>query len=226
MVLRCPVEGGDAYFKCSPEIFGSEAAVTQALAERMPGRVPEVIAVDEAQRWLLMGDLAAAELGEQDESLWHHGLTTHAGIQVSWLGRTDELVGLGLPVRSLADLAAEVEVLTGDPALAEACRRLDRLGPGPTLVHGDLHPWNVVFGSGAARVFDWSDAAVSHPFVDLATYVFRTQDVAVRRELVEAYVAAWAPVTAHRSPCGRRPTSPWSWARCTRRRPTAPSCRR
>lgn len=193
VVLRCPAEGGDAYFKCSTEIFRSEAAVTRALAQQMPGRVPEVIAVDEAQGWLLMGDLAATELGEQDESLWHHGLTTHAGIQVSWLGRTDELVGLGLPVRSLVHLAAEVEVLTGDPALAEACRRLDRLGPGPTLVHGDLHPWNVAWGSGAARVFDWTDAAVSHPFVDLATYVFRTQDVAVRRRLVEAYVAAWAP---------------------------------
>jgi hypothetical protein len=193
VVLRCPVEGGDAYFKCSPEIFRSEAAVTRALADRMPGRVPEVIAVDEARGWLLMADLAAPELGEQDESLWHHGLTTHAGIQISWLGRVDELVALGLPVRSLARLAAEVEVLTGGPALAEACRRLDRLGPGPTLVHGDLHPWNVAFGSGALRVFDWTDAAVSHPFVDLATYVFRPQDVAARRRLVEAYVAAWAP---------------------------------
>ncbi len=79
------------------------------------------------------------------------------------------------------------------PTLVESCRRLDEIGPGPTLVHGDFHPWNVAFGpGGTTRVFDWTDAAVSHPFVDLATYVFRTQDVAVRRRLVDAYVDAWS----------------------------------
>jgi aminoglycoside phosphotransferase (APT) family kinase protein len=60
------------------------------------------------------------------------------------------------------------------------------------LVHGDFHPWNVVFGAGAARVFDWTDAAVSHPFIDLATYVFRTSNVALRRRLVDSYIRAWS----------------------------------
>ena len=79
------------------------------------------------------------------------------------------------------------------PTLVDSCHRLDEIGPGHTLVHGDFHPWNVVFGTGGAtRVFDWTDAAVSHPFVDLATYVFRTQDVSVRRSLVDAYVGAWS----------------------------------
>jgi aminoglycoside phosphotransferase (APT) family kinase protein len=82
--------------------------------------------------------------------------------------------------------------LTTSPALIEACLRLDAIGPGPSLVHGDFHPWNVVHGPGTTRIFDWSDAAVSHPFVDLATYVFRTQDVSVRCALVNAYLAAWS----------------------------------
>ena len=155
--------------------------------------------------------LGAPELGEQDESRWHLGLETHASLQRSWLRRTDELAGLGVPVRSLAALAAQVEEISQDtalmgratpelrarwlaaaPTLADSCRRLDEIGPGPTLVHGDLHPWNVVSGAGGARVFDWTDAAVSHPFVDLATYVFRTKDVARRRELVDGYVGAWS----------------------------------
>ena len=76
--------------------------------------------------------------------------------------------------------------------MVESCRRLEEIGPGPTLVHGDFHPWNVAFGAGTTRVFDWTDAAVSHPFVDLATYVFRTDDLAVRRRLVDAYVDAWS----------------------------------
>jgi Phosphotransferase enzyme family len=211
VVLRAPTTDGDAYFKCSPEIFRHEAVMTRALAERMPDLAPQVIAVDAAQGWMLMRDLGAAELGEQDESLWHEGVTAQARIQQLWLGRTDELTQLGLPDRSLSHLAGQIEALTEDdvllgrmspelrerwlptaPALAESCRRLDELGPGPTLVHGDFHPWNVVHGSTGTRVFDWTDAAVSHPFVDLATYVFRTPDLTVRQRLVETCVAAWS----------------------------------
>ncbi len=211
VVLSAPSAAGHVFFKCSADLFRHEAVVTRALAERMPGRVPEVIAVDAAQGWLLMRDFGAAELGEQDQSLWQEGLVAHAGIQQSWLGRTDELIALGLPVRSLTDLALRVEAMSDDavlmdrmpadlrarwlaatPTLAKSCRRLHEIGPGPSLVHGDLHPWNVALGPGVTCVFDWTDAAVSHPFVDLATYVSRTEDSAVRRRLVDAYVGAWS----------------------------------
>jgi hypothetical protein len=66
-------------------------------------------------------------------------------------------------------------------------------------VHGDLHPWNVAYGPAATRVFDWTDAAVSHAFVDLATYVFRTNDQAVRRRLIDAHVSAWSTVGSEQS---------------------------
>ncbi len=211
VVLRAPSSDGDVFLKCSPDTFRHEAIATQALATHTPEALPDVVAVDGAQGWLLMRDLGAPELGHQDQSLWHEGLVAHAGIQRGWQRRTDELVDLGLPVRSLPDLAEQVEQVSDDdilqarmspdlrdrwrssvPALVAACLRLDEIGPGPSLVHGDLHPWNVTFGSGTTRIFDWTDAAVSHPFVDLATYVFRTEDVAVRRELVDAYVGAWS----------------------------------
>jgi hypothetical protein len=211
VVLRAPSAGGDVFFKCTGDLFRHEAAVTRALARLMPGVMPEVLAVDEARGWMLLRDLGAPELGEQEESLWCQGIVAHAGIQRSMLGRTGELVGLGLPVRPLVGLAAWVEEMSEDaallermpselrerwlatsPTLVESCLRLDAIGPGPSLVHGDFHPWNVVYGEGATRVFDWSDAAVSHPFVDLATYVFRTPDISARRGLVDAYVAAWS----------------------------------
>ena len=211
VVLRAPSTTGNVFLKCSPDLFRHEAAATQALATHMPQALPDVVAVDGAQGWLLMRDLGAPELGEQDQSLWHEGLVAHAGIQQVWQERTGELVDLGLPVRSLPDLAAQVDEIGDDdvlqarmspdmrqrwgsaaPTLAAACLRLDGIGPDPSLVHGDLHPWNITFGSGTTRIFDWTDAAVSHPFVDLATYVFRTVDVAVRRRLVDAYLGAWS----------------------------------
>ena len=211
VILRAPSSSGDVFLKCSPDIFRHEAAVTRALATRTPAALPDVVAVDAAHGWLLMRDLAAPELGDQDQSLWHEGLVAHAAIQRAWQGRADELLELGVPSRSLPDLAGQVDEISDDdelqarmspqlrdrwrsavPSLVAACRRLDAIEPGPGLVHGDLHPWNVTFGSGATRVFDWTDAAVSHPFVDLATYVFRTDDVAVRRRLVDAYVGAWS----------------------------------
>jgi hypothetical protein len=211
VVLRAPSVDGDVFFKCTGDLFRQEAAVTQSLARLMPDVMPEVLAVDESQGWMLMGDLGAPELGEQEESLWFRGIVVHAGIQRSMLSRTDELVRLGLPVRSLAGLSAWVQELSQDtvllermptelrerwlatyPRLVESCLRLDAIGPDPSLVHGDFHPWNVVHGPRTTRVFDWSDAAVSHPFLDLATYVFRTKDLAVRRGMVDAYVAAWS----------------------------------
>jgi hypothetical protein len=210
-VVRAPSAEGDVFLKCSAGAFHREALVTRALADAMPEVVPEVIAVEADEGWLLMRDLDALELGEQDQSRWHVGLTSLAGIQRSWTDRTDEMVALGLPIRSLTELAQDVEEIAADgatlsrlpidvrerwlvatPTLIEFCRRLDRIGPSPTLVHGDFHPWNVASGPTATRVFDWTDAAISHPFVDVVTYVLRTDDIALRRSLLDGYLDAWA----------------------------------
>jgi hypothetical protein len=78
--------------------------------------------------------------------------------------------------------------------LIDDCRRLDALGPGPSIVHGDLHPWNMTRANGIVRIFDWTDAAVSHPFVDLAEYVFRAKDQTARGQILDAYLAQWAGV--------------------------------
>jgi aminoglycoside phosphotransferase (APT) family kinase protein len=78
------------------------------------------------------------------------------------------------------------------PEFAAACRRLNELGPAPTLVHGDFHPWNVADGPDGPRVFDWTDAAISHPFTDLAVFATRPTDVAIRRAIRDAYLARWS----------------------------------
>lgn len=210
VVLEAESTKGRAFLKCSADVFHHEAVVTQALAAHQPPLLPEVLAVEPHEGWLLMRDLGAAELGDQDEALWFEGVGALAGLQQAWLGRTAELTALGLPTRSLAMLAEEVRSWSGDDemlgrmptelrarwqvaasALEEDCLRLDRIGPGESILHGDFHPWNVTFGAGRSRIFDWSDACVSHPFLDLATYVYRAKRHDVRRQLMDSYLARW-----------------------------------
>lgn len=210
IVLRTPSPGGAMFLKCSAPIFRHEAAVTERVADATPEQVVRVAAVEPGQGWLLMHDLGGGTLGKGAPETWAPGLVAHAKIQRAWTDRTAELVAAGAPVRPLVDLADALptiaddgplaEELIGDdladwrrsmPRFADVCLRLDALGPAPTLVHGDLHPWNVADTPDGPRLFDWTDAAVSHPFTDLAVYATRPDDPAMRRAIRDAYLARW-----------------------------------
>ena len=211
VVLASASPAGTAFLKCSSDRFRHEARVTQALAVRSPGYFPDVLAIEPERGWLLMRDLAAPELGDQPESTWVLGLDALAGLQQLWVGRTDDLFAAGAESRPLCQLAEWVDStvqnaelmdrlgpdMRGDwlesaRAMVDACTTLDRIGPGASLTHGDFHPWNVVAGQNGTRIFDWTDAAVAHPFLDLVTYVMRTDDVALRRRLLQRYLQLWS----------------------------------
>lgn len=211
MVLRAESAAGAMFLKCSAPVFGQEARVTGRLAEVTPDLVTRVAAVEPDAGWLLMYDHGRQELGERPEADWGVGLDLLATVQRAWTARTGELARAGAPVRSIAELADSLPAFaTRDalasqfsaddrrawdaavPAFVAACRRLDELGPPPTLVHGDFHPWNVTDEATGPRIFDWTDAAISHPFTDLAVYVTRADDVALRRAMRAAYLARWA----------------------------------
>jgi hypothetical protein len=210
VVVRATTDAGRFYLKCSADIFRSEAAVTAALAVQSPDLLPDVIAVDERRGWLLMADFGGRTLGDDPPDQWHRALPTYAALQQDWLDRAADLTALGARVRPLTELADRVAATGGDdrlmtklepdlrkrwlaatPALAEYCRRLASIGPTATLVHGDLHPWNVTTDAVGMRFFDWTDAAVSHPFVDLATFIPRSDDPALRGQMWEAYISSW-----------------------------------
>ena len=184
--------------------------MTQALAGRSREYLPDVLAIEPDRGWLLMRDLDAPLLGDQPESTWQLGLDALAGLQQEWLGRTGELLAAGAGLRPLGQLAdwvngtaldpdlmglapeARDAWLASVPAMADACASLDRTGPGASLVHGDFHPWNVVAGRDGTRIFDWTDAAVAHPFLDLVTYIMHTGDLALRRHLLQHYQQLWS----------------------------------
>ncbi len=211
VVLSAASRAGRAFLKCSSARFSHEGPMTRALADRSRGYLPEVLAVEPDRGWLLMRDLDAPLLGDQPESRWELGLDALAGLQQEWLGHTADLLAAGAemrPLRQLADwvtgtaldadfmnrLAPEVRRawLASWPAMVDACTSLDRIGPGTSLIHGDFHPWNVVAGQDGTRIFDWTDAAVAHPFLDLVTYIMRTDDLALRRYLLHRYLGLWS----------------------------------
>ena len=216
VVLRAGSDQGDWFLKESAPIFGAEAAITAALAAGSPDLVTRVAAIDADEGWLLMHDLGEATFGDREPETWGPALEAHARIQRAWAGRTEALVAAGAQVRSLAALANAVPTMidqeplatefsaadraawvAATPAFVAACHRLGVLGPAPTVLHGDLHAWNVAIDDdGRPRVFDWSDGAVSHPFLDLAVFVTRPKEHDVRRVLRATYLAAWADVMA------------------------------
>ena len=69
-----------------------------------------------------------------------------------------------------------------------------------TLVHGDLHAGNVAIGGGRPVVFDWTDASMGHPFLDVATFLQPSRLFAespdARERLRAAYLDEWRGIAS------------------------------
>jgi hypothetical protein len=212
-VVRTRSGERDVYLKCPAPHFSAEAAITRALAARTPGWVPEVIDIEPAEGWLLMSDLGDHQLGWDPEATWSDGLRRLGEIQCAWVGHLDELVAAGGQRRSLAGLTAAIPaLLDGDglggrlepallerwsaavPRLVDACRELEDIDLPDGVIHGDAHPWNIAITARGPVVFDWSDGAAGPSFVDLAVFLRRSKDLALRRVQRDAYLEPWAGV--------------------------------
>jgi len=210
-ILRARSGDRSFFLKCSAPYFRAEPRIVAALARRTPNLVPEVIAIEPDEGWLLMGDVGSRILGRQPEATWPEAMPRIAALQRAWAGHTDELVAAGAQVRPLGALAdaipgfldrqglggrleptARARWLDALPGLVDACRRLEAIGLPDALIHGDLHPWNVALDDDGLRVFDWSDGAVGPSFVDLPVFITRAKDPEVRVRIREAYLDGWA----------------------------------
>jgi hypothetical protein len=204
------------FLKCAAPAFAHEASITHALARRTPHAVPRVVASEPAENWLLMHDHGGRLLDEGPEADWVQAMPRGVELQRSWIGATGAVAAAGGQTRPLERLATTLpSMLDRDglggrlapevrdaweraiPRLQDACAALDDLGLPDALVHGDLHPGNIVLTSEGHRVVDWSDAAVGHPFVDLPTFLLRTKDVELRRRLRDAYIGGWDGFLPH-----------------------------
>ncbi|MCA9863818.1 MAG: phosphotransferase [Thermomicrobiales bacterium] len=198
-------------------LFANEASLLAGLAERFPGHVSNPVVTDPQRGWMLLPDAGPALATSDDLGAWEAALRAHARHQRAYAGKTDELLRIGCLDRRLSRLAAQLDDLATDdaalacldpasrnrlhaaiPALRALLDEAANLDLPDTLVHGDFHAGNIGLRDGRAVYFDWTDACVAPPFLDLVTFLDESDvlDAAPgsRERLRAAYLAEWQGV--------------------------------
>jgi Phosphotransferase enzyme family len=181
--IKVPTAHGPAWFKANTEELAHEALVTHLLAQRVPDRVPPLIADDPDRGWMLMEDagtrLREVIADERDMSRWVDVLDGAADVARAMEPDVERLVAAGVPDRRLAVLpdryaelvdSADVEQRFRDavPRVREMAEELASYGVTETLQHDDLHDGQVFVKGERQLILDWGDAVVSHPFFTLS----------------------------------------------------------
>jgi len=211
-ILRAGTDAGRVFFKATAPspLFVDEGTVTRGLAAMFPGRVPMPIAIDPRRRWMLLDDFGPVVGWKADLETRVDVLSTFARMQLETTTRQDELLELGAFDRRPAWLASQIRSLLDAPDLgleddererlsalgprfAEMCERLAAGGVPDALVHGDLHLSNVAGNGGGYVFFDWTDACLTHPFLDMLVVLFE-EDAELRPSLRDAYLGVWAGI--------------------------------
>jgi len=125
--------------------------------------VPRVLRSDHERGWMLMERLTGEEGGDHGDAM-----RALAAVHRAWVSRVDQALALGAH---------------------------DRRAPSAlphTLIHGDIHPGNILGGT----IIDWSDAAVANPLHDVNYYALHVGDER-RGEILDAYAEAWPEYDVH-----------------------------
>lgn len=208
-VLRVETGGPTFYFKVSAplKLFVNEAVVSGELARMFPGFVARPLAIRPETGWMLLADLGAV-VDDPPLAAKLDAYRRVADLHIRSIARVDELLAAGCHDRRLDVLATQIDPLLADkqvmsnlaagerrrllrlaPRLRQYCGALTTYGIPPTLVHGDFHLGNVGPGVDGPILFDWSDACIAHPFIDLHGLDWET--TADRNRLLTAYLWRW-----------------------------------
>lgn len=212
-VLRVPTADGLVYLKATAKLplFVNEGRLMEKLAVHFPRWIPAPIARHDGNSWMLLDDFGP-NLWQRDkkDADFAQAAAEYARLQQASAPRVEELLALGCFDRRLPVLAEQIDALLAHPLtathadadelsqlvalaprLSERCAQLAAFGLPDTLVHGDLHLGNVAANGDGYLFFDWSDACVAHPFLDMITPYYLEKDEAKRARGKEAYLALW-----------------------------------
>jgi hypothetical protein len=183
-VMRVPTADRIVWFKACAPVQAFEPRLSAQLFERWPDRVAEVIGHDEDRAWLLMVDAGQpiGAVGNPPES-WLRALPRYAELQRGETAHAGDHLRHGVPDLRLhtlpdryADLMRRALPLDDDEItrmrrfthrFRGLCEELSRHGVPETIQHDDLHMANLFAHGSAARILDWGDSSISHPFASL-----------------------------------------------------------
>lgn len=206
-VWRVPTTNGTVWFKACAPVQDFEPRLTAELAQRHPTLLPEVIAHDEERAWLLLGDLGSPFLiAGITRNAYLELLPRYAKLQIAETAHAGEHVAHGVPDRRLPLLPDAYEMLIDvdlplephevarlrafAPEFRELCAELEAFGVPETIQHDDLHGNNLYPHAGGARILDWGDSSIAHPFFSF-TQAFRHTPQEWHPQMRDAYLAPW-----------------------------------
>jgi hypothetical protein len=156
--------------------------------EDLGERAADLLPVDERAGALeAMGDIHRASASPTDELIDGGCLDRRPAVLFAQIAALADDETIPLP----GDLGPRLKAMV--PLLQELCLRLSTAVIPPTLVHGDFHAGNIMQRDDRFVVFDWSDACIADPFVDVLMFTTRLPDDPVlRTTFTERYMGAWA----------------------------------
>lgn len=211
-LLQAETDRGTLFFKVATALplFGNEPALLNALSERFPDYVPAPLAVEPAQRWMLMRDFGRELRAAPTLDRYERAVQRFGQLQVEAAAAVDNLLAVGCLDRRLEILASQIDPLLVDdaviallttddiarlralaPRLKAMCAELAAYAVPYSLTHGDLHSGNIT--GETLRFFDWTDACIGHPFLDLCTVMAEVDDDFPdgRERVLDAYLNQW-----------------------------------
>ena len=216
--LTCLMEvattDGRVFFKTAPALsrFAHEPNVMAGLAALFPNHVPMPIAVEPTQRWMLLADFGATyddQAPAAANAAKAQIVRAFADLQIAAVPHSEQLFAIGCADRRLAHLMNDAQALFADerimrhveqeeaeelrarlPLLNNLQQQLTEFNIPETLIHGDLGIGNVAGTTAQPIFFDWTEAAVSHPFFDIFDMFF-ADDPTLQIRVRDSYLAAW-----------------------------------
>ncbi|MBQ4890803.1 phosphotransferase [Shewanella sp. MMG014] len=201
-------------------LFSNESQLCATLYDLFPNAIATTLAYEPQQQWLLTADFGTAFVDTVPLSDWALPFNAFAKLQQRSILHLDKLIDSGCIQRDIRNLPDQLTAMFADDnitarlpkdipqsaaqisevmtKLTQQINALLQLGLPNTLVHSDLHIENIAPNTALATeqasepfiYFDWSDACISHPFID-GTYVFRIEKTPAKQQIVQAYLSQW-----------------------------------
>jgi len=210
-VFKVITESGILYFKASRDLplFVNEGVALMHLADLYPGGIPVPAALAPNRGWMLLDDFGEMPNDEVPLEQRARMMQDYARLQFDSSQKIPALLSAGCKDRRLDVLLSQIDPLLADelvlqqlnpderekvkqiaPRLYDLLIELTSLSIPPAILHGDLHAGNVIIKDDTFLYFDWTDAAVSHPFFDMI-HIFQIENEPHRMALQEAYLSIW-----------------------------------